>query len=431
MYYDTGSEEGHSILDYLRFGRHGHGGGNHHHTQVSKKDAIAEYDASMRNICETTNFGGCIVRSYLPTPNTINLAWEPKDNFPFSWAEDTPSLLKFVIGYPFADDAAATTTSTTTTTTTAIGDEPNHNTENNSDRGSLISEEMVHRLVETANHHKGDVVGFFADLDYTAMEMEIDSNNNSNCNNRKGKSSTRDVQLQRLRSTLKAASAIDCPLQIRIAPGYKVCGERSEINSNANDNALNHGYSLAIRDLGKVLLEASVISSWKVHISSWNGKAEHLVALSGAFSSSSKMHQQNNDKNDNDTDTRQFKFQHELCFGFDGSLGFSKAVHLHESAFEVCPQNIVLETGGPGILPPIVARHCGRNAFCHSGQIPFVAEELAKHLSRNPRNTIFTQLMDGGDNDNGGERIADEEEITAEKVARWASTTTKTLYGLQ
>ena len=143
-----------------------------------------------------------------------------------------------------------------------------------------------------------------------------------------------------------------------------------EANHHSDNNAAHSidGYSLAIRDLGEILLEASE-DPWKVHLSSWNGKAEHLVALSGAFSAS---HQEGNQ-------------QHQLVFGFDGSLGFSKAVHLHESAFEVDPMKVVLETGGPGILPPVVAKHGGRSAFCHSGQIPFVVEELAKYLSKNPR----------------------------------------------
>ncbi len=263
--------------------------------------------------------------------------------------------------------------------------------------GSVDSEEIVNRLVETATNHEGKIVGFFADLDYTLLPVDKEDSN------------LRAFQMERLRNTLTAASRLDCPVQIRIEPGYKPCQQSPTPSSIAGEDETTSalpadGYSQAIRDLGQILLESSV-HSWKVHLSSWNGKAEHLVALSGAFSSSNQ----------------EGKPQHKLVFGFDGSLGFSKAVHLHESAFEVSPHNIVLETGGPGILPPVVAKRCGRNAFCHSGHIPFVAEELAKYLSKNPRNTI--NLGENENDEIGGE-------INAETVARWASSTTKALYGL-
>lgn len=387
LYYDAGFGDGQGVLEYLRFGRHGHGGKKssqnhnthnaHNHTQIPRKDAISEYDTAMKDVCETTNFGGCIVRSYMPlstASKTTNEPWTPQNSFPFSWCEERKELLKFVIGYR---------------------QEGNNDDDTDDYEESVDSHEIVNRLVEIANHHKGKIVGLFADLDYACVTDENEDSKNS-----------RAFQMERLRNTLKAASRLDCPIQIRIEPGYKPCQQSpmpSSIQGESESPSMTvpcDGYSQAIKDLGQILLESSV-DSWKVHLSSWNGKAEHLVALSGAFSSSNK----------------EGNPQHKLVFGFDGSLGFSKAVHLHESAFEVCPENIVLETGGPGILPPVVAKRCGRNAFCHAGHIPFVAEELAKYLSKNPRNTIAL-----GEN-NGGE-------ITAETVARLASNTTKDLYRL-
>lgn len=334
----------------------------------------------MKDVFETTNFGGCILRSYLQTPKTSTTPsndeepWRPRDSFPFSCFNDIPSFLKFVVGYP-------------------LDDETDLNCHGNS------STEMVDALVKTANNHKEDIVGFFADLDYTALVPESEEGASS-------KQSSREFQLKRLRSTLQAASKLDCPVQIRISPGYnKTTQQPSSMDGeHSTANAPIDGYALAIRDLGEILLEASV-ESWKVHLSSWNGKAEHLVALSGAFASKSATNR--------------------LVFGFNGSLGFSKAIHLHESAFEVSPLSVVVETSGPGMVPPIIAKHGGRNAFCHSGHIPYVAEELAKRLGKNPKNVDIVCAQD-----NSNDRMGTGE-ISAEEVARLASTTTMALYGLQ
>jgi len=401
LYFDAGCNDGNSILEYLRFGRHGHGhshgnGGTktkhnnttsssnpyrslssssnpHNHSQVSRKDAISEYDASLNHVCETTNFGGCIVRSFLP--NNPCQAWnvpqsgESEEGFPFSWYQQNPSMLKFVVGVPFAPPE--------------------------SDNDDEHDEAVFERLVETANNHEGTVLGFFADLDYTFAvsshtPSDAEDNNDNNNNNR-----LRSFQTQRLKSTLRAAATVDCPVQIRISPGYKPCPQ----SLGERDDHATDGYALAIRDLGTILLEASK-DPWKVHLSCWNGKAEHLVALEQAFSSSKQQQQQ-------------------LVVGFDGSLGFSKAIHLHESAFEVSLDTILLETGGPGIVPPVVAKHGGRNAFCHPGHLPFVAQELAKHAGSNPRNCHPRDDNNDGPNP----------EITAEYVARRASENTKAFYG--
>ncbi len=398
LYYDAGYAEGQEILEYLRFGRHGHGGSNsahssgnvHNHTQVSRKDDMEEYNDAMKEVCETTNFGGCILRSYLPMPSSTTASatdiepWKPHDSFPFSCFDGMPSLLKFVVGYPLCSDSAF---------------------ESDAD----VSTENIRALVDAASNHEGDVVGFFADLDYTTLkEPPPGKPEQKQC-------SSRDFQLKRLRSTLRAASKVDCPVQIRILPGYKATPQTpsndnplSEENNDANTPV--DGYALAIRDLGEILLEASV-DPWKVHLSSWNGKAEHLVALAGAFSSKAASNK--------------------LVFGFNGSLGFSKAVHLHESAFEVSPLNVVLETSGPGIVPPIVAKQGGRNAFCHSGHIPYVAEELAKHLSKNPTNVKIVLAAHKDDDKANNDQSIDTAKVTADKVALLASATTMAFYGLQ
>lgn len=310
-------------------------------------------------------------------------------------------------------------------------------------------QELIAGLVQLALAHKGTVVGFFADLDYTSMQSYPKGSPSPSAGIKLLQfERLRRFQLQRLQCTLRAAAEVRCTVQIRIAPGYKACQLSptpdavvvGDVGGTATSRAAGpiDGYSQAIRDLGEVLLNASSTSChsefsdaassstysnssheesdispnvttptttgssptspFRVHLSCWNGKAEHLVALGGAFPPD------------------------QLVFGFDGRLGFSKAVHLHESAFEVSLNRIVLETGGPGILPPIVARHGGRNAFCHSGHLPFVAEELARHAGKNPRNHTTSGSHDG---DATNAIIP-----TAALVARCAAKTTKALYGL-
>jgi len=422
LYFDAGVDEGNAVLEYMRFGRHGHGGGtskssNTHHN-LSRHDAISEYDTAMRHVCESTNFGGCIVRSYLPpmqlqlqfegtntttntTTSTNTQPWTPSNAFPFSWFQSTPSLLKFVVGYRCDDD-----------------DDDGGDNDGDNDYDDLI----VDRLVETATNHKGLIVGFFADLDYTSLEEKEEEESGLDLDN-----SLRGRQLQRLKNTLSAASRVGCPVQIRIVdkPCHHSAGEGSHqgvttSTSTSKSTPAVDGYSKAIRDLGTILLETP--APWNVHLSSWNGKAEHLVALAGAFSSSKES-----------SSSSPHEQQRNLYFGFDGSVGFSKASHLHESAFEVPLHQIILESGGPGILPPVVARCCGKNAFCHSGHIPFIAQELARHAGRNPRNTLHTTTTTTANDRVTGTGTNVEQlprEITAQWVARLASATTKALYGL-
>jgi hypothetical protein len=280
------------------------------------------------------------------------------------------------------------------------------------DDGSDNNDWIVERLVETATNHKGLIVGFFADLDYTSLEEKEEEEDEESGSDH----GLRGLQLQRLKNTLAAASRVSCPVQIRIVD--KPCHHPAGEGSPAVD-----GYSKAIRDLGTILVEAP---SWRVHLSSWNGKAEHLVALANAFPSP-------DDSSSADKSTSSHEQQRRLYFGFDGSVGFSKASHLHESAFEVPLDQIVLESGGPGILPPVVARCCGKNAFCHSGHLPFIAQELARHAGRNPRNTLHANA-NATANDTGPNAGTCTEQlprdITAQWVARLASAATKSLYGL-
>jgi len=63
----------------------------------------------------------------------------------------------------------------------------------------------------------------------------------------------------------------------------------------------------------------------------------------------------------------------ELCIGFTGVVTFKSAKDLHQVVKYVPLSRILLETDGPFMAP---VPH--RGADCHSGFIPFIAQEIAK-----------------------------------------------------
>jgi len=61
----------------------------------------------------------------------------------------------------------------------------------------------------------------------------------------------------------------------------------------------------------------------------------------------------------------------------DSSVTFSKAAHLHECAFEVPPDSVVIETSTT--IPSAVANGLGREAAFHSGWWIHGAIAIAKY----------------------------------------------------
>jgi Tat protein secretion system quality control protein TatD with DNase activity len=92
----------------------------------------------------------------------------------------------------------------------------------------------------------------------------------------------------------------------------------------------------------------------QLNLSCWSGSAEHMKMLL-------------------------LEFPQHIWFGMDASVGFAKATHMHECAFDVSLSHLLLETGSPRTIPPIVGQVLGRDAFCHSGMIPLIAEAMAAH----------------------------------------------------
>jgi hypothetical protein len=212
-------------------------------------------------------------------------------------------------------------------------------------------------LVETISDKDcGKVVGFFCDLNYSPATL---------C--RPG--CDRESQIRRLKCTSQAANDAGVTIQIRASPAADAASETKPDSS----------YSKVMSDLREVL--GDIVAKYptlKVHLSCWSGLAEHLNSLLSEFP-------------DN------------VWVGMDGSVTFAKNARAHECAFDVPLSKLVLETGTPNVIPAAVANAMGREAFCHSGLIPYVAEALAGFKS---------PALD----------------ISAEQVARAASLNTLLLY---
>ncbi|OEU18020.1 hypothetical protein FRACYDRAFT_238452 [Fragilariopsis cylindrus CCMP1102] len=394
-YFDAGFDEGTAVLEYLRFGR----GVKVKH---SRKEAIEEYENTMKKVCDTTNFGGCITRCYLP--NSADNKEEDNDEYTF---DDTSS-----------SDVV----------------------ENNKD-----AIEYLVSTVEDDNKNK-NIVGVFADLDYTYMTTSISKKKNKNKNN-KVHNHDRDTQLRKLRCTVKAAIEIGCAIQIRILPSSSSSSSSISVSSNngngedgddgedENGDDIKDPYLLAIQDLAALLSETTTSTTNEIHLSSWNGKSEHMMVLLKAFPNN-------------------------LYIGFDSTITFQKATHIHECAFDLPLNKLVLETCSPSLIPSCIANSIDtRYAFCHSGYIPIIANEIAKYSSKNISNLNFNNCLnqdirtipDTNTNTNTN-AVVDEDAaaaaaavgggtskltgttttttLTAEMVARFASTNTISLYGI-
>lgn len=154
-------------------------------------------------------------------------------------------------------------------------------------------------------------------------------------------------QTTRLKCCCKAAAMQDVPLQLQVLPGA------SSLDPEVD--------SVAGTDYAKALLElqANVIDlttdypNLRIHLIGWCGRACHMMALLQAFPNNI------------------------AAVGLDGAVSFSKAEYLHECAFDVPLDRLVIETAN--IIPSNVANEMGRSAFPQSGWWPFIAECVANY----------------------------------------------------
>eukprot|EP00586_Coscinodiscus_wailesii_P006956 CAMPEP_0172491830 /NCGR_PEP_ID=MMETSP1066-20121228/22724_1 /TAXON_ID=671091 /ORGANISM="Coscinodiscus wailesii, Strain CCMP2513" /LENGTH=543 /DNA_ID=CAMNT_0013261079 /DNA_START=53 /DNA_END=1684 /DNA_ORIENTATION=+ len=227
------------------------------------------------------------------------------------------------------------------------------------------------------------IVGMFCRLDYS-NEMEGVSDKESD--------SYRDrwaSERSRLTATIKAAASAKVPIQIQISPGAPAGTTKPTTTPHHGDNKDHEEdgthlhppsppdpYSSAVRDLGAILLSATAAApNLLVHLSCWNGTADHMTSLLRTF-------------------------PRNVYIGMDGTASFSKAARAHECAFDVPLDRLVLETGS--CIPAAVAAALGREAFVHCGHVPFVAAAVGRFKN-----------------------------VDAECVARRASENTVRLYGLR
>uniref|UniRef100_A0A7S1FQI0 CCHC-type domain-containing protein n=1 Tax=Corethron hystrix TaxID=216773 RepID=A0A7S1FQI0_9STRA len=223
-------------------------------------------------------------------------------------------------------------------------------------KGFEGTKEDADLLVETVNTNE-KVVGLLCNLDYNS------------------KTDSHEEQLQKLGCTCNAASQAGCPVQIRTSPSPPVTSEKKEDDSDETTCQ----YSKVMVDLAKVLLDITASTpDLKVHLSCWNGKVEHMNALLQTFPEN-------------------------IWLGFDATVSFSKAKIVHECAFEVPLDKLLLETGEPTTIHSTLTKAKGRQAFGHPGLIPFIAQSLAAK-----KNSAL--------------------EETPEKLARAAATNTSLLY---
>ena len=159
------------------------------------------------------------------------------------------------------------------------------------------------------------------------------------------------------------AANANVPIQISISP-------------SVSDTEVRQ---VAVADLMETLNETIARhESLRVHLCCWSGSSVEMMNFLKVFPEN-------------------------IWVGMDASVGFVKMIHLHEAAFDVPLERLLLETHSPSTIPAVIGQAKGRDAFAHSGLIPYIAECIAKQKP-------------------------DSLEITSEIVGRAASVNTSVLY---
>ena len=192
----------------------------------------------------------------------------------------------------------------------------------------------VATLVETLARHQERVVGFWAVLDYRPPQ----------CQQRPG--CDKDSQYRRVRATCVAAGQAGVTVQLQVLPGAP--------STDPDAPVAGTDYAAVLLDLQMLLTEMiGLYPTLTIVLSNWSGLAKHMLTFLEAFSK------------DN------------LVIGLDGAVSFSKASNLHECAFEVPLDRLVLQTAT--VIPSEIANALGRDAFYHAGLWPFVAKAVAHY----------------------------------------------------
>jgi Tat protein secretion system quality control protein TatD with DNase activity len=210
-------------------------------------------------------------------------------------------------------------------------------------------EAAIQSLVTTIHENKERVIALHTTLDYSADVIT--------------KLATSTVhQKSRWRCCCEAAGQTNLPLQIQILPGAGSLDPDQE-------NVAGTDYAHALLDfqsrLSQAILQYPLL---QVHLVSWSGRASHMMALLKAFPNNI------------------------LAIGLDGAVTFTKATYLHECAFEVPLDKLVLAT--THVIPSNVANTMGRTAFPQSGWWPFLAASVTHHKKTRTVTEIVTAVYE-------------------------------------
>lgn len=189
-------------------------------------------------------------------------------------------------------------------------------------------QELARAVLQAACEDSQRVVGLCATLDYSQHFVD---------------DTDRAVQLARVHCTCEIAAQANVPVQLKLFPGA--------VPRKQCDTSDDAPYSRLIADL-YMLLERH--TNLRVHVCSWTGRADDMMALLKDF-------------------------PNRIWIGIDGSVSFAKATLAHECAFDVPLDRLLLETGSNNNIPTPVATALGRQAFSHSGLLPYVAAAVAKY----------------------------------------------------
>lgn len=205
-------------------------------------------------------------------------------------------------------------------------------------QNEMDREMTIESLVSTIQDHPNEIIAIYSSLDTTAETLHNEPNMDI-CH-----------QIQRLQCCCEAAGRLNIPLQIQVRPGAASL-DPDQTSVGGTD------YAKALLELQSNLATAiSNHPNLRIHIVGWSGRSSHMLAMIQAFPTNL------------------------VAVGLDASVSFSKAEYLHDCAFELLLDRLILETSN--IIPSNVANMMGRRAFPQSGWWPFVAESVSKYKEK-------------------------------------------------
>lgn len=192
---------------------------------------------------------------------------------------------------------------------------------------------------------------------------------------------TRENQRKRLECLLEVSQETCRTLQVQVLPGipHELVNLDASVSGTDYAQALIDFQATLAQHLERVKSDASnSLSSstpkglLQVHLIGWQGRSDHTLSLLKIFAPKGPL-------------------PCNLFIGLDPTITFLKATHLHELAFEIPIDRLVLETSQ--IIPSPITKRLGRHAAPHAAWWPFVAEAVAKHSKRYDIEEVTTVTM--------------------------------------